>query len=139
MDAQEMKDTARRWITGIFDEGNFDLIQELTTEDYFFYMPNPGKISRDDLPGLVTGFRTAIPDLHNTIHEQLSEGDVVVTRGTTQGTHDGPLGDLPATGNPVKSEWVIFTRFSGDRISQDWEVYDEMGAMTQMGAIPGTG
>jgi hypothetical protein len=30
MDAQEMKDTARRWLTGLFDNGNFDrIIQDL--------------------------------------------------------------------------------------------------------------
>jgi predicted ester cyclase len=30
----------------------------------------------------------------------------------------------------------MFTRFEGDKISQDWEVYDEFGVMTQMGVIP---
>jgi predicted ester cyclase len=137
MDAQEMKDTVRRWITGIFDDGNFDLIEELTTQDYSFHLPRPGKIPRDTFPDLVTGFRTAVPDLYNTFHEQFVDGDVVVTRGTTRGTNDGPFGDLPATGNPITSEWVIITRFEGDRISEDREIYDEMGVMMQMGAIPG--
>jgi len=136
MDPQEMKDITRRWLQGIFDHGEYGLIPEMTTEDYTFSMPRPGRVSREDLPGLIEGFRTSIPDLHNEFHEQVVEGDVVVTRGTTHATNTGPLGDIPASGNPIRSEWIIFTRFRGDKIAEDYELYDEMGVMMQMGAIP---
>jgi predicted ester cyclase len=131
-----MKEATLRWIKGIFDEGNFDLIEEMTTEDYTFSVPRTEGVVRTALPDMVTGFRTAIPDLHNEIHEQLSEGNVVVTRGTSLGTHQGPFGDLPPTGKPIASDWVLFTRFEGDRIAEDREVWDELSVMTQMGAIP---
>ena len=35
MDPQEMKDTTRRWLQGIFDHGDYRLIPEMTTEDYY--------------------------------------------------------------------------------------------------------
>ncbi|NNM05131.1 MAG: SnoaL-like domain-containing protein [Gemmatimonadetes bacterium] len=137
MTPEEMKETARRWILGIFDNADYGLIQEMTTEKYAFEMPRPGVIPKDTLPDLIEGFRASIPDLHNVIHHQLVDGDTVVTRGTTHGTNTGPLGEIPASGNPITSDWVIFTRFEGDKIAEDWEIWDEMGVMMQMGAVSG--
>jgi predicted ester cyclase len=139
MDPQEMKDTVRRWIHGIFDNADYDLIQEMTTEDYVYILPRPGRVSREDLPNLIDGFRTSAPDLHNVIHEQVVEGNVVVSRGTTHATNTGPLGDMPPSGNPVETDWVIFTRFEGDKIAEDYEIYDELAVMMQMGVIPEQG
>ena len=61
---------------------------------------------------------------------------MVVTRGTTRGTHLGPFGDLPATGKALSVPWVTFTRFDGDRITAEWQVYDALRAMNQLGVIP---
>jgi predicted ester cyclase len=135
MNPQEMKDTTRRWFRAIFDNGDYSLIPEMTTEDYGLVLPRTGRVSREDLPGMIEGFRGAIPGYHNEIHEQIVEGNVVVTRGTTHATHTGPLGDLPPTGNVIESDWIVITRFEGDKIAEDFEVWDEMGMMMQMGAI----
>ncbi len=136
MDPQHMKDTARRWIHGIFDNADYSMIPKMTTEDYAYILPRPGRVSRDDLPGLIDGFRTSIPDLRNEIHEQVVEGNVVVTRGTTRGTNTGPLGEIPPSGKPIQTDWIIFTRFEGEKIAEDYEIFDEMGVMMQMGVFP---
>jgi predicted ester cyclase len=136
MESQEMKDVVRRWLKGVFDEGNISLIQEMTTEDYAFRLPRPEVTTRDQLPAMVHGIRTAFPDLNNTFEEQFVEGNVVISLGTSRGTHLGPLGDLPPTGKPFESQWVVFTRFEGDLIAEDREVWDEFGMMMQLGAIP---
>lgn len=136
MKPQEMKDTARRWIQGIFDNADYDMIAKMTTEDYAYVLPRPGRVSREDLPGLIDGFRASIPDLHNVIHEQVVDGNVVVTRGTTHGTNTGPLGDIPPSGKAIQTDWIIFTRFVEEKIAEDYEIFDEMGVMMQMGAIP---
>ena len=136
MDAQEMKDAARRWFTGIFDNGDFDLIAEMTAEGYIWHGPRLGTFERDAFPNLASAFRTAFPDLNNTFDEQVVEGNVVVTRGTTRGTHRAPLGDLPATGKAIAVPWVNFTRFYGDLIVDDWQIYDELDLMVQLGVAP---
>ena len=139
MNAQDMKDTARRWISGVWDGANYSLIGEMTSEGYTFSLPRDVKIPGAGLPDLIEGFRASIPDLRNTIHEQVVDGDVVVTRGTTFGTHTGPFGDLTPTGKPIVCDWVMFTRFEGDRIAADFEIFDEFGVMVTMGAVPDGG
>ena len=136
MTPDEMKETARRWIFGIFDNADYDLIPEMTTTDYAFHLPRPGAIPKDNLVELIEEFRASVPDLSNTINQQVVEGDTVVTRGTTRGTNTGPFGEIPASGNPITCDWVIFTRFEGDKIAEDREIWDEMGVMMQMGAVP---
>jgi hypothetical protein len=139
MDAQEMKDAARRWISGVWDGADYSLIREMTSEGYTFTLPREVVIPREGLPDLIETYRASIPDLRNTIHEQLVDGNVVVTKGTTFGTHTGPFGDLTPTGKPIVCEWVMFTRFEGDRIVEDWEIFDEFGVMVTMGAVPDGG
>lgn len=92
------------------------------------------ELRADDLPAHIATLRTAFPDLGNTIEEQIAEPGIVVTRGTTRGTHLGPMGDLAATGRKVTVPWVIITRFAGERVSEDWELYDENGLLQQLGA-----
>ena len=75
MDPQWMKEATRRWIHGIFDNANFTLVEEMTTEDYTFTLPRWETMDRVSLPEVVKGYRTAIPDLHNVIHEQFVEGN----------------------------------------------------------------
>jgi predicted ester cyclase len=136
MGPQEMKDAVRRFVTGIFDEGNFALLNEMTTEGYTFTIPRPGRISGEAFVGVVTEFRSAFSVIRNSYEEQVAEGNVVVTRGTTHVTQPAPTDDPDATGKTASVPWVIFTRFDGERISEQWEVWDELGLMYELGAIP---
>jgi predicted ester cyclase len=61
---------------------------------------------------------------------------MVMTRGTTTGTHQGPFGEMPPTGKSISVQWVMVSRFEGDRIAEDFEVYDSLGLMQQLGAVP---
>ena len=136
MDSQALKDTTRRWIREVWDNGNFALIEEMAAESYTFHLPRPETTERGALPDLIGAFRSAFPDLNNTIEEQFAEGSIVVTCGTTRGTHQAPLGELAATGKAVEVQWMMVTRFEGDLIVEDREIYDEFGLMMQLGVIP---
>ena len=137
MDSQALKETTRRWITEVWDNGNFALFEEMAAENYTFRLPRPDKTEKGGFRDLLGSFRSAFPDLNNTIEEQVVEGSVVVTRGTTRGTHRAPLGEIPATGRSVEVPWMMITRFEGDLIVEDREIYDEFGLMAQLGVIPG--
>ena len=46
--------------------------------------------------------REAFPDLEITIEEQIAEGDKVLTRFRTRGTHQGELWGIAPTGKEVE-------------------------------------
>jgi steroid delta-isomerase-like uncharacterized protein len=136
MDSQSLKDMTRRWIVGVFDERNFGLIAEMNSEDCVFHLNGMEPFGAETLRSVHSSFVTAFPDLHNTIEKQVAEGNVVATRGTTHGTHQGPLGKIAATGKSVSVPWMIFTRFDGGRIVENHEIYDEAALMKQLGVAP---
>jgi predicted ester cyclase len=84
----------------------------------------------------ITSCRTAFPDLSNTIHEQIVEGDMVVTRGTARGTHRAPLGSTPASHKSIAVDWVILSKFNGDQIVEQYQILDAFGMMQQISAQP---
>jgi len=133
MDTRDLKDAARKWIIGIWDRQDFGLLETMGSPDYVYKVPGNEDVSAAALPEYVAGLRAAFSVLSNTIEEQVAEENVVVSRGTTRAKNDGPFGDLPATGNSIELPWVIITRFEQGRISEDWEIYNEMTLLSQLG------
>ena len=89
-----------------------------------------------DLAGfklMLAGIRAAFPDLHFTIEDQIASGDKVATRWSAEGSHTGPLGDIAATGKPVRIWGLIYDRVENGRVVERWEQWDQIGLMQQLG------
>ncbi len=80
--------------------------------------------------------RAAFPDLHQTIEEQISEGDKVAYRWTARGTHQGGLMGIAPTGNRVTFTGISIARLVDGKIEEIWENHDALGMMQQLRAIP---
>ncbi len=129
------KELVHRWIVGIWDNGDRELYAELATDDYVYSYPGSGDLREQAFFDFGDSVRAAIPDLNNTIEQQYVEGDTVVTRGTTRGTNLGAFGDIPPTGNSVEVPWVMITRLREGRVAEEWEIFDTLAFMTQIGAV----
>ena len=42
------------------------------------------------------------------------------------------------TGKPVRMTGITIHRFEGDRIAEEWEEFDALGMLRQLGAVPET-
>ena len=138
MSAEESKATMRRYFLDAFEQGNIDLLDELLAPDYVNHTP-----ATPDLPtgpegvkGVVTMFRSAMPDLRVLIEDMIAEGDKVATRYTLEGTHEGELFGVPPTGQRLSIESITVERVSDGKIREHWRVTDELGMMQQLGVIP---
>jgi steroid delta-isomerase-like uncharacterized protein len=130
----------RRVNDEVFSQGNLDLVDELLAPDYVLHDPG---IPGGELRGTesfkeqwVSMFRTAFPDLQLSVEDQVAEGDKVVTRYTGRGTHRGELMGIPPTDNEVVVSGIIISRVSGGRIEEEWNSFDALGMMQQLGVIP---
>ena len=83
----------------MFNEGRIDVIDQLMAPNYQEHnpMPNQGPGLRG-FKELISGFRTAFPDIQITVEDLISEGDRVVGRLTSKGTHKGDFMGMAATG-----------------------------------------
>jgi predicted ester cyclase len=84
-------------------------------------------------------FRSAFPDLRIIIEDQVAEGDKVVTRWRGSGTHQGDLFGIAPTGNRVSLVGITINRIEGGKVAEEWQIFDALGMMQQLGAIPSPG
>lgn len=77
---------------------------------------SPDVAGPESFKRLVSSYRSAFPDLHDTIEEQIAEGDRVATRFTMRATHRGEfLGIAPAGREVVLTGVVIYRVSEGKR------------------------
>jgi steroid delta-isomerase-like uncharacterized protein len=132
-----------RYYEEIWNRGNLRLIDELFAPEYANHDPaTPGVTihGREAFKGLVNSYREAMPDRHFTIEEQIAEGDRVVSRWTATGTLTQemmtPLGPLPATGKSATVSGITITTFTNGKIVDDHVIWDTLGWLQQVGAVP---
>ena len=133
------KTVSRRFFDEVWNKGNLTVLDEILVKDHV----NSGPSSISGLPNgpegskqFVTAYRNAFPDVHFTIDDQIAEGDKVMTRWTAQGTHQGELAGLPATGKSSTVTGITVNRLVDGKIVESWGIFDEFGMMQQLGAIP---
>src|SRR4051812_28997589 len=137
MTIEENKALVRRFYAQI-DAGNIDAMDELVAEDYVNHHPPP-------FPGLATGreglkqafqiFLEATPGRH-VIHQQIAEGDTVVTRLTAMGRHEGNLpGPIEASGRELAMDAIAIHRIADNKLAEHWSGTDELGLLVQLGVV----
>lgn len=131
------KTLVRRGIDETINSGNFAHIDELLSANYIYREPTVGeKRGREGFRQLITMYRTAFPDVHLNVEEQIAEGNTVVTRWTAKGTHRGELFGVPPAGKQVTVQGILISHIENGRISEEIESYDALGMMRQLGAAP---
>jgi steroid delta-isomerase-like uncharacterized protein len=133
---EENKALVRRYVEAIHG-GSLDEGEELLAPDFAFHVPGaPGPLDREAFRQLFTGFLSAFPDLAITNEELIAEGNKVVGRWITRGTHQGELWGIPPTGKQVKITSMDINHLADGKIAQRWHEYDALGMMQQLGVIP---
>jgi predicted ester cyclase len=101
------------------------------------YLPGvPESMDRAAYEQFIGSFRAALPDIHNTVESVIGEGDLVSARWTGTGTHTGEaLMGIPASGAGVRAHGTYTFRFSGDRIAEIWNNWDNLNVLQQMGGL----
>jgi predicted ester cyclase len=88
---------------------------------------------------LLSVYVTAFPDLQFTIEDMIAEGDTVVVRYTTRGTHQGNFRGIPPTGKQVSGTGMFIDRLVNGKAVEQWFNGDDLGLLQQLGVIPSMG
>ena len=138
MSAEENKALVRRVFEEGWNAGNLELFNETDAPEYVLHDPSVPEDVRgvEAVKQFASMYLRAFPDLRFTIEEQLAEGDKVVTRWTSSATHQGELMGIPATGNRTRVSGITISRISESNLVEDWNNWDTLGLMRQLGVIP---
>ena len=140
MSIEANKTLVRRGWEEIWNKGNLSIADEQYAPNYILHMPdNPDMHGPVGHSQVVMMYRTAFPDLHFTIEDQIAEGDKVVNRVTARGTHQGELMGIPPTGKQMTVSGITIDRVAGGKLVESWATWDFLGLMQQLGVIPAPG
>jgi len=134
---ESMKAAFQAQLEEVWHQRNVDALDRYVTADTVGHDPATG-----DTRGIeagkkqIRGYLTAFPDLKFTIDEMFGEGNMLCARWHTSGTHQGELAGIPPTGRETSATGISIDRFEGDLVAESWTQWDNMGLMTQLGAIP---
>ena len=87
----------------------------------------------EELKTLSSIFLSGFHDIKMTIKDQIAKDDTVVARIDFEGVHKGEFAGLPPTGKKVKIAGMSIARFVKNKIVDEWEMFDELGLMQQLG------
>ena len=136
MSIEGNKAIVRRIVEEAQSGHNLGVVDELIADDFVDHSVPPGlPPTRDGVKMQFAMFFSAFPDLHVVIHDQVAEGDQVVTRKTFHGTHLGDLMGITPTGRPVAFDVIDILRVHDGKITDHWNVVDQLGLMHQIGAL----
>jgi len=127
----------RRFVEEYQSRGDVSVGEELLGADFVDRSPfGPFSPDREGVLALFSFLRGAFPDLHAVIHDQLADGDKVVTRKTFHGTHKGEFMGIEPTGREVAFDVIDIVRVRDGKMVEHWNVVDSMALMQQLGAVP---
>ena len=133
MNLEQNKAIVRGYMTNeVLSKGDWAALTSYFSEDVVF------NNSRDVKQHLVRmrALRSAFPDLHLTIEDQIAEGDRVVTRVTFRGTHQGEFNGIPPTGKPVEYSGIAIDRIADGKVVEMWHLANTLGLLEQIRPAP---
>lgn len=129
-----------RWFDEVWRQGREECIDELFAEDGVAYgLAEHGwnAMGPAAYKEFSRAFRSAFSDLHIAIEDVVATGDKVAARLRVTGMHTGELLGIAPTGKRVDFAGMTIVHIAGGKIQQGWNVWDQLGLLTQLDAAPG--
>ena len=140
MTPAEMKAAGAQFLEMAMNQGNVAVIDQFMAPTFVDHSPYPGAApTADGMKGSITQFRTAVPNLHYMLDDEIVEGDTLVHYLTGKGTMTGPLMGMQPTGKSATWHEVHIVKLQGNQITDAWSVVDQLGMLVQFGLIPAPG
>ena len=132
----ENEATVRRFFDELCNGRNGAVADEIIAANYVSHGPQaPPASGPDGVRDRVAVYHDAL-DGHWDVQEVFSVGDRVVARWSGQGRHQAELMGVPPTGREIDVEALSVFRIADGKIAEEWTVWDALGLLQQVGAMP---
>ena len=126
----------RTFIEEAFNKGNFSVLEKIIHSEYQYASPDNQLNGIEQLTEFIHAFRNAFPDLNLQIDDLFVSDDRSCTAFTLRGTHKEDFMGIPATKKSVAVQGMVMSRFKDSKISEDWEILDNLSFFQQLGVVP---
>ncbi len=126
------RELVRRQHEEVWSKGNLAIIDEIYARDFVGHFPFGQLGGREEIKQRVALHRSSFPDWTEQIEDIIAEGDRVVTRFISQGTHQGEFRGISATGRSVEIGEVAIYRIADGKIAEQWVFPDVVSLLAQL-------
>lgn len=133
--SESNKAIARSYIQQVWNQHELDRFDEFVAQDVVHH-DSSGAQGLEWMKMTAAGVLDAFPDLQTIIEDEMAEGDRVVQRQRTVGTHEGEFQGIPATGKCVDIGGIWIFRLAGGKIVELWGQVDQVTMLQQLGVMP---
>jgi steroid delta-isomerase-like uncharacterized protein len=127
------KALVRRYYDEVLTGRNRDLLRQLLDPSFVSHVSGGSDVGADAYMAAVEATHAAFPALKVTVHDQVAEGDMAVTRWSASGTHAGDFAGVPATGRMVTATGIHIHRVRHGQLVEHWEELNLLGVLRQLG------
>lgn len=120
MDDEARKALVRRIFVEALNRGEFAVIDEAFSPAFVDRSAPEQAVGPAGVKEYMQATRAGFPDLHVTIEQLHSSGDVVELRERWHGTHLGVYEGIAPTGRVVERTMTRAFRFAGEKIVEEW-------------------
>ena len=130
---EQNKEIVKRYWNGKWNERRPEILDELLTSDVVNYGTSMKINGLEEYKQVYGMFLSAFHDTHFTIEGIIAEGDKVMTWASMSGVQKGELEGIPPTGKTINISIFTVFRLVNGKIAEEWEIYDDLGMLQQLG------
>ncbi|MDP9484295.1 MAG: ester cyclase [Actinomycetota bacterium] len=134
MPGEDLKRVVRRYYDEVFTRRNIAALDELFAPGFVGHSATVGSYTLSDMRRDIAREHETMPEDEVVIKDQVAEGDRVVTRFSYRWKHDQSVFGEPPSGRWITMEGVQIDRLEAGKIAERWEIKDQWGVATQLGA-----
>jgi len=130
--SQHLKPLVDKYV-GVWNNGNLEGLDAIFDPHFVRHVNlSPDVEGVDGLKKVISGFRTAYPDLKLVLEDEIYSESKSAGRWSFTGTNTGP-GEMPPTGKSVKIWGLGTLHYANGKITEEWVGYDRQAFMEQLG------
>ncbi|MBM3944319.1 MAG: ester cyclase [SAR202 cluster bacterium] len=136
MTPTEMQQVLHRVHDEVIDQGKLHLVEELYQPTVVWHGPGAEYRGWAGMKELYGSFAPAFPERTYDYEFMRFTEDSIVGRWVLRGVHRGAIMGVAPTGRRITVTGITVHRFEDGRIAEEWEEFDALGLLRQLGALP---
>jgi predicted SnoaL-like aldol condensation-catalyzing enzyme len=127
--SEAQKSLVTRWFEEVWNQNRAETIDELLPANCVIHDAGTDMRGPEEFKTFHDGLRAQFSEIRVSLHESISEGDMVCFRWACTMQHRN-------TGKTVRITGISMVRFDEGRLAEAWQNWDLYGMMQQIEAAP---
>jgi predicted SnoaL-like aldol condensation-catalyzing enzyme len=117
----ENKKIVKQFNIEVIQKNNRELFEKLMADDFINHSAPSGNNGKESMWNTFKNvLKPAFPDLEVIIHEMIEENNIVTTRKSITGTHEGELMNIKPTKMKIVIDVIDMVRIENGKYKEHW-------------------